>query len=58
MESTLNMLEGGLRVLQFFQKTFRSPEPLDLNISWPINFFGKYFMASPINFNSLFMAFL
>ena len=31
---------------------------IDLNILWPSNFFGKYFMAPPINFSFLFKAFL
>ena len=41
---------------KFFQKFFKAQETIDLNISWPSNFFEKYFMAPPINFSSLFKA--
>ena len=33
---------------KFFKKYFVAQETIDLNISWPINFFRKYFMAPPI----------
>ena len=33
-------------------------ETIDLNISWPSNFFRKYFMASPISFSFLFKTYL
>ena len=52
----LSMQEGGRRVLQIFQKNFVSQENIELNISWPCNFFEKYFMAPPINFSFLFKA--
>ena len=35
---------------KFFRKFFAAQETIDLNISLPINFFRKYFMAPPINF--------
>ena len=35
---------------KFFRKFFATLETIDLNISWPINFFRKYFMGPPINF--------
>ena len=43
---------------QIFKKFFVAQETIDLNISWPSNFFGKYFMAPPINFSFLFKAYL
>ena len=52
-ECTLSMQEGVRRVLQIFQKKFVAQETKDLNISWPGNFFRKYFMALPINFSFL-----
>ena len=57
-ERTLSMWEGGQRVLQIFQKNFVAQETIDLNNSWPSNFFGKYFMAPPINLTFLFKAYL
>ena len=42
---------------KFFKKNFVAQETINLNISWPNNFFRKHFMAPPINF-SLFKAFL
>ena len=36
-----------------FKKNFVVHETIDLNISWSINFFRKYFMAPPINFSFL-----
>ena len=58
-ECILSMQEGrGRRILQIFPKKFRIPGDIDLNISWPSNFFRKYFMAPPINFSFLFMAYL
>ena len=47
-----------LRVLQTFQKNFIDLETMEPNISWPSNFFRKYFMAPQINFSFLFKAFL
>ena len=38
--------DGGF--YEFFKKCFVAQETIDLNISWPINFFRKYFMAPPI----------
>ena len=43
---------------KFFKKYFVAQETIDLNISWPSNFFRKYFMAPPINFSFLFKAYL
>ena len=43
---------------KFFKKKFVAQETIDLNISWLSNFFRKYFMALPINFNFLFKAYL
>ena len=42
----------------FSKNIFVVQETIDLNISWPINFFGKYFMDPPMNFSFLFRAFL
>ena len=42
----------------FIKKNFVAQETIDLNISWPSNFFGKCFMAPLINFSFLFKAFL
>ena len=53
------MQEGGGRgteIYKFFKKIFAAQETIDLNISCPSNFFEKYFMAPPINFNFLFKA--
>ena len=41
---------------KFLKKFFVAQETIDLNISWPSNFFEKYFMAPPINFSFLFKA--
>ena len=41
---------------KFFKKNFVAQETIDLNISWPSNFFEKYFMVPPINFSLLFKA--
>ena len=43
---------------KFFKKYFVAQETIDLNISWPSNFFRKYFMAPLINFSFLFKAYL
>ena len=43
---------------KFFKKNFIAQETIDLNILQPSNFFGKYFMAPPINFGFLFNAYL
>ena len=51
-------VEGGTGgFYKFFKKAFVAQETIYLNISWPSNFFGKYFMAPPINFSFLFKAF-
>ena len=43
----------GWRVVQIFQKKeFVVQETIELNILWPSDFFGKYFIAPPINFSS------
>ena len=42
----------------FSKKKIAAQEIIDLNISWPSDFFGKYFMAPPINFSFLFKAYL
>ena len=49
---------GGRMTLQFFEKKFVAHENIGLNISRSSYFFGKYFMATPINFGFLFKAFL
>ena len=43
--------EGTGGFYNFFRKCFVIQETIDLNISWPSNFFRKYFMAPPINFS-------
>ena len=55
-ERILSMGAGGF--YKFFKKKFVAQETIDLNISWPSNFFRKYFMAPPINFSFLFKAYL
>ena len=52
------MQEGAGGFDKFFEKNFVAQETIDLNISWPSSFFGKYFMAPPINFSFLFKAYL
>ena len=48
---------GGLEgFTNFFKKIFVAQETIDLNISWPSNFFRKNFMAPPINFSFLLVA--
>ena len=42
---------------KFFKTNFVAQETIDLNISWPSNFFRKYFMAS-FYFSFLFKAYL
>ena len=56
----LSMPDHGWILLnfKFFKKFFVAQETIDLNISWPSNFFGKYFMAPPINFSFLFKGYL
>ena len=49
---------GPGRFYKSFKKNFVAQETIDLNISWPSNFFKKYFMAPPINCSSLFKAYL
>ena len=41
-----------------FKINFVAQETIDLNISCCNNFFGKYFMTSPISFSFLFKAYL
>ena len=41
---------------KFFKKFFIAQETIDLHISWPSNFFRKYFMAPPISFSFLYKA--
>ena len=43
---------------KFFKKIFVTQETIDVNISWPSNYFRKYFMDPPINFSVLFKAYL
>ena len=59
-ERTLNMSEGGGDggFYKFFKKDFVVQETMELNFSWPSNFFRKYFVASTINFSFLFKAYL
>ena len=40
------------------KKKFVPQETRDLNLSWPSNFFGRYFMGPPINFSFLFKIYL
>ena len=49
--------EGAGGFYKFFKKYFVAQETIDLNISWPINFFRKYFMA-PSYSSFLFKAYL
>ena len=42
---------------KFFKKKLRTQETINLNSSWPSNFFRKHFMAPPINFSFLFKAY-
>ena len=50
--------EGAEGFTNFSKKYFLAQETIDLNTSWPNNFFGKYFIAPPINFSFLFKAYL
>ena len=43
---------------KFFKKNFIAQETMDVNISWPSNFFRKCFMAPPFNFSFLSKAYL
>ena len=43
---------------KFFRKTLAAQKNIDLNVSWPSNFFRKYFIASPISFDFLFKTYL
>ena len=54
----LTLSRGARGFYKFLKEDFVAQEAIDLNISWPSNFFGKYFMAPPINFSLLFKAFL
>ena len=49
---------GGGGFYKFLKQTLVAQETIDLNISWPINFFRKYFMALPLNFSFLFKPYL
>ena len=49
---------GGGGFYKFFKKNFVAQDTTGLNISWPSNFFRKYFIAHPINFSLLFKAYL
>ena len=50
---------GGVgRILKFFKKVFTAQETIDVNISWPSDFFKKYFMVPPTKISFLFKAFL
>ena len=55
----IKYVEGGAGgFYKFFKNFFVAQETKDLQISWPSNFFRKYFMAPPINFSFLFKAYL
>ena len=47
---------GGGEFPKFFKKYFVARGTIELNISWPCNFFKKSFMAPPINFSFSFKA--
>ena len=49
---------GASGFYKFFKKKFVAHEIIDLSISWPSNFFGKYFIAPPINVSFLFKVYL
>ena len=49
---------GAAGFYKFFKKFFVAQETIDLNITWPSNFFRKYFMTLPINFSFLFKAYM
>ena len=49
---------GAGEFYKFFKKFFVAQETIGLNISWPRNFFKKYFMAPPINYSFLLKAYL
>ena len=58
-ECTLSIKEGAAGgVYRFFKKNFVVQETIDLNNSWPCNFFRKCFMTPPINFSCLLKAYL
>ena len=57
-ELYIKYVGGAAEILQIFRKKIAAHDAVDLNISWPSNFFEKYFMAPPINFSFLFKAFL
>ena len=42
----------GRRVLQISKRIFVAQETINLNISWPSNFFREYFMAPSRQFDS------
>ena len=50
--------EGARVFYKFLEKKIVAQETVDLNILYPRNFFRKYFMAPPINYNFLFKAYL
>ena len=55
MNTPQNIGAGGF--YKFFKKYFVAQETIDLNISWPSNFFKKY-MAPPISLSFLFKVYL
>ena len=60
-DGTLSMQEGqgeGGGFYKFFKQNFIAQETIGLNISWPSNFFRKYFMGPLINFSFLFKTYL
>ena len=50
--------EGSGGFCIFLKKKFAAQETIDLNFSWPSNFFRIYFMVHPINFSFLFKVYL
>ena len=52
----IGVREGAGGFYKFFKKDFIAQKTIELNISWPSNSEGKYFMAPPINFSFLFKA--
>ena len=55
----INYVEGGAgEFYKFFQKYNVAQRTVQLNISWPSNFFKKHFLTSPINFSLAFKPWL
>ena len=48
---------GARGFYKFFKRKIVAQETIDLNFSWPSNFFRKYFMVRLINFSFLFQAY-